>query len=149
MSVFIITFLAQYLIGASALIFIAALYAARDRRLFLKTAVSIAVVALVLSRGASLLYDNPRPFMVSGQPPIVYHAPGNGFPSDHALAAGTVASIVMLTNPLLGLIAWVVAGLVSAGRVLGQVHHAVDVLASLGIALAAALIVRAFERRCV
>lgn len=145
----IIIFLAKYLIVASGVIFAIAWYRARDRKLFLRTALAIAVVAFVLSRGAGLLYNNPRPFMLTGTPPIVYHAPGNGFPSDHALASSVIAAIVMLTNPLLGLMAWIVAVLVSAGRVLAQVHHVVDVIASAAIALASALLVRAFERRSV
>lgn len=149
MTTTIIIFLAKYLIVASGVIFAGALYLARDRWLFLRTAVAIAVVAFVLSRGASLLYNNPRPFMLSGVSPVVYHAPGNGFPSDHALASSVIAAIVMLTNPLLGLLAWVVAALVSTGRVLAQVHHTVDVVASGLIALLSALIVRAFERRSV
>ncbi len=132
---------AKYMIVVSAVLFIWCWYAAADRMQFLRTTLLVGAVALILSLAASSIYDNPRPFMVTGIAPLVAHDPGNGFPSDHALLTGTLAAIATMFNPYLGALLWLLALIVGAGRVLAGVHHTVDVLASFGIAIVSALVV--------
>jgi undecaprenyl-diphosphatase len=90
---------------------------------------------------AGHLYYDPRPFVVGNFTPLVPHAANNGFPSDHALFASAMAAIGMFLNRKLGIVLWVLAALVAAGRVYVGVHHARDVLASMLIALVVTTII--------
>jgi len=126
----IIIFAARDLYYVSAVIFIVYFFIVADRKQFVRVAVLTAVLAFVLSLVASALFYNPRPFMVTGIPPLVAHAPANGFPSDHALFTGTIAAIVTVFSPCLGAVLWLIALAVSIARVLAGVHHYIDIIAS-------------------
>src|SRR6185437_14430901 len=95
--------------------------------------------AYALARIAGDLYNNPRPFVAGHFKPLIEHAADNGFPSDHTLFAATVAAIVFYFNKRMGLVLWVVALLISASRVAAGVHHAIDTVASMAIAIVAVL----------
>lgn len=138
----LIIFLAKYLYIASVAAFLYYALTAEDTKRFWKYAIIVGALSLALSLVAAALYYNPRPFMLEGAPtPLVAHAPGNGFPSDHALLTGTIAAIITAYSLPLGAALWLVALLVSVGRVLAGVHHTVDIIASFGIAaLSAALV---------
>ncbi len=81
---------------------------------------------------AGAWHDDPRPFT---QDPslnnLLHHAPGNGFPSDHSVAAGLMAGIVALRHRLYGAILAVAAILIAAARVAAHAHHVQDVVAGL------------------
>lgn len=143
----LIIFCAQYLVFLVVLLFIVYGLYTEHRWQFMKRTVLAGVLALALSMFASQLYNNPRPFMTPGVTPLVYHAPGNGFPSDHALLTGTLAAVVTATNPFLGALFWVLALLVSGARVLARVHHAVDIIASFVIAGVSVGVVHCYLRR--
>ncbi|PIR83309.1 hypothetical protein COU19_01070 [Candidatus Kaiserbacteria bacterium CG10_big_fil_rev_8_21_14_0_10_56_12] len=144
----VIIFAAKYVYLVSVLVFVYYAYTAPDRKEFIRVAIVVAVLAFALSLIASALYYNPRPFMLEGAPaPLIAHAPGNGFPSDHVLFTGTLASIVTIVNPYGGAVLWVLALVVSAGRVLAGVHHTLDVVASLIISAGSAALVWAVFRR--
>ena len=137
----LIIFLAKYLVAVPVLLVLYVWYRTPDRRAFVYTAIIVGALSFVLSLVAAALYDNPRPFMLTGVPPLVAHAPGNGFPSDHALLTGTLAAIVTISSPYYGVIMWLLAVLVGAGRVLAHVHHTIDVIAAFGIAIISAVLV--------
>lgn len=61
---------------------------------------------LVYSLGllANHLYFDPRPFVVGHFTPLVYHAPDNGFPSDHSLLVSPFATVGMFWNRRLGVV---------------------------------------------
>ena len=84
----------------------------------------------------------PRPFVVTGIPPLLDIRPDNGLPSDHALQIGTLVvgawALQQRTVP-----AYAVGGVLTLGARLGAgVHHTGDVLAGLGLVAAGAALVR-------
>jgi undecaprenyl-diphosphatase len=93
--------------------------------------------AYVLDKIATLLYFNPRPFVVGHFTPIVPHIADNGFPSDHMLLGSVVATMLCMYNKKIGVAAWAVAFAVGASRVAAGVHHWVDILGSVVIAVVA------------
>lgn len=134
----LIAFLAQYL-------FLAVLAAAvlawwrlgrSDKRLFLIYGTVAGILTLVLAKAASAVYFNPRPFM-EHQPSLFYHAPGNGFPSDHAMLSFFMAGLVWRFNRRVGAALLLLAAVVGWSRVAAGVHHAIDIVGGAVIALAA------------
>jgi undecaprenyl-diphosphatase len=115
--------------------FVAIAFASDFQRLRTLVLASIALPLVFLtSRTASLLFENPRPFLEHDFVPLITHAADNGFPSDHALFVFAVASIVFTFNKPVGFGLFVLAVLVGVGRVLVGVHHVIDILGSLVIA---------------
>ncbi len=103
-------------------------------------------LALIVSISAREIYFNPRPFVVEGFEPLITHEADNGFPSDHTLLAAALASVGVFFHKRAGLYLWLIAGIVAISRVYVGVHHALDVLASAGIALLSALVAYAIIR---
>lgn len=96
-------------------------------------AVGLAVVLLLLVTLAAL-YWNDRPFVVDPSiTPLLPHAPDNGFPSNHAAAAGLIAVLIALRHRGWGVLFAVAAALVAWGRVAVRVHHLLDVTAGLAV----------------
>jgi undecaprenyl-diphosphatase len=105
------------------------------------------VLTFVLGKLASVIYYNPRPFVSEHITPLVAHAPDNGFPSDHTLLVASIASIVWFYNKKAGVVLWVIALFVAVSRVFVGVHHTVDVVASMLIALLATYVVHIIQKR--
>ena len=90
-------------------------------------------------RLAGTLHADPRPFVQDPSlHPLFPHPPDNGFPSDHAAAAGLLTALVLRHRRGLGVVVGIGAVLVAAARVAAHVHHLQDVAAGLLIGLAAA-----------
>ncbi|HEY4528441.1 MAG TPA: phosphatase PAP2 family protein [Candidatus Paceibacterota bacterium] len=94
-----------------------------------------------------MLYFNPRPFMVSGVEPLISHAADNGFPSDHTLLLASIASLVFIFNRKLAAWLWVITILVGISRVYAGVHHFIDILGSISIAIASTALVYVIIRK--
>ena len=98
----------------------------------------LGAIALPLSylaaKISSLVYFDPRPFVVGHFTPLITHVADNGFPSDHTLISAAVASVVFAYNKTLGAVLIILALIVGVARVLAGVHHIVDVLGSIVIA---------------
>lgn len=109
--------------------------------IFLLVSLPLTYLAGVLAREA---YLNPRPFVEDGFVPLIPHEADNGFPSDHALLAGAVASALLFFNKRMARWLWIIAGAVSVSRVYAGVHHWIDILASFAIALLVASVVHVF-----
>jgi membrane-associated phospholipid phosphatase len=137
----VIIFLAQdfYLIVLALAVAVLVL---RYRRRLLElggAAVIIGGLAFALAQTGARLIADPRPFLVSGGPPLIASAQDNGFPSDHTLLVATAAAVVTVANPRAGALFWAAAALVGLARVYARVHHLLDVAGSLvivGLALA-------------
>jgi undecaprenyl-diphosphatase len=111
------------------------------RRVFFAYKASIALpVAFVLGRFASLVISSPRPFVVENIQPLIAHIPNNGFPSEHTLLVATISALVYTESKVVGVIIGVLAISVGIARVLANVHHSVDVVGSVGIAVFAVVI---------
>ena len=116
-----------------------------------KTMALLALIALpftyIAAKGIGLLYYNPQPFVVGEFTPLISHAADNGFPSDHVLIVAAFASVLLFANRKAGALLFVVALVVGASRMSAGLHHAVDVLGSIAIALAVVSIVYYLVRR--
>lgn len=100
-----------------------------------------AVIALpltyLLAKLGSILYYNPRPFVVGDFTPLIPHSADNGFPSDHMLISSAIASVVFFFNRKLGSALLFIAFLVGVSRMLAGIHHLVDIIGSLAFAFLA------------
>lgn len=101
-------------------------------------------LAYIIAKAASLLYFNPRPFVAGNFTPLVPHSPSNGFPSEHMLLAGAIASIIFVYNKKLGVIAWIIAFVIGAARVFAGVHHWTDIIASAAVVVAVMWLVKKY-----
>jgi undecaprenyl-diphosphatase len=130
---FIASFVAQYLyILVLALVLGYLVWQHRARWLELAfAAVFIGGVAFLLAKITGLWISDPRPFVVTGQPPLFPHDITNGFPSDHTLLVAAVAAVVALANWRVGLVVWALALLIGLARVYAGVHHLLDIAGSL------------------
>jgi len=96
---------------------------------FFVATVVAGVVALVLSRIASKLYYDPRPFVSQHIKPLIDHAADNGFPSDHALFTMTLTAVTYFYSRKLAGLMLIGTILVGAARVLAHVHSPLDIAA--------------------
>jgi undecaprenyl-diphosphatase len=139
----IITFAAQYLLFIMVVAFAALWLFGTDRagKLRLGGAAAIGlVVAVVFLVVAGKLHSDPRPFVQNPSlHPLFQHARDNGFPSDHSIAAGLIAGLVLIRSRPWGAAFALAAFCVAAARAAAHVHHVQDVVAGLilgGIAAA-------------
>ncbi len=113
----------------------------KDKRI--KT-ILMAIIALpltyILGKILGHFYYDPRPFVQNNFIPLIPHSPDNGFPSDHAMLVGAIASIWMFINNRLSLILWLIAILVGLSRVAVGIHHYLDIAGAFVIAIACAFI---------
>ncbi len=94
------------------------------------------------SFGRIALYFDPRPFVAGHFTPLLYHIPDNGFPSDHLLLVSVIAMIGTYWNKKLGAVLWILAVIIAIARVYVGVHHVIDVVGSMVIAIAVTMMVR-------
>jgi undecaprenyl-diphosphatase len=128
---------AKYLYIAS--IVVAIIYVLREprkeqKRILILTIVSLPLVYLVAKIG-SLIYFDPRPFVVGNFTPLVSHVADNGFPSDHTLLTSAIASVIYMSSRKTGIVLWIVALLVGLSRIAAGIHHPIDILGSIIISL--------------
>jgi undecaprenyl-diphosphatase len=81
------------------------------------------------------LYLDPRPFVIGHFTPLIPHTPDNGFPSDHTLLVASLAALGCYWNATLGVALWVLAAVVAVARVAVGLHHPIDVIGSIVIAV--------------
>ncbi len=97
---------------------------------------------------ASHLHYSSRPFILEGVAPLIPHIPDNGFPSDHTLATAGLAASALYVNRKLAIWLWIIVIFVGYSRVYVGVHHPLDIVASIVIALLSSYIVHiVLERR--
>ncbi len=120
----------------------------KRKKLLWVTALTLPV-ALLASRVASYLYFNPRPFVVDGSDSLIFHIADNGFPSDHMLLVSTISVIVLMFNKPLGITLIALSVLVGLGRVSSGVHHSVDILGSIVIAIVAVSVSHLFIHKLI
>jgi undecaprenyl-diphosphatase len=139
----LIIFGAKYLVFV--IILIAAMFAyslpAEKRKELLIFALFALPLAYVCAKIASILYFNPRPFVVGNFTPLIAHAADNGFPSDHTLLSAAVATAVYFFHRKLGIALLTLSVLVGLSRVAAGVHHLLDIVTSVVIAFVIGLIV--------
>lgn len=134
----LVIFCAQYLpflILGVAIVFLLRLE--KPRRVSAVTLFLVASgIAFIVDKMFNRLVESPRPFMVNDIVPLFSHSADNGFPSEHVLFAIVVASVVFAYNRKLGIILAILGLVVGLARVIANVHHPIDVIGGIGIALA-------------
>ncbi len=103
-------------------------------------------LAFIIFKIAGHLFYNPRPFVVGHFTPLIHHAPGNGFPSHHALLVSFVSAVIFAFSRRTGLILWILAAFVGFSRVYAGLHHMIDIIASMLIAIASVTLVYSFVK---
>lgn len=109
----------------------------RKIELVVAGAVALAVVGVLILVG-SMIWTDPRPFVVDGVAPAIAHPADNGFPSDHTAAAAAVAGLVLAYRRRIGILLLLLAVGVGMSRVAAHVHHVPDILGGLAFGLIAA-----------
>lgn len=100
-----------------------------------------AIAGLALMLIAQALHHDPRPFVENPTVhPLFPHAADDGFPSDHAVAAGAMTGLIATRFRLLWIPFAVAAVAIAWARVAAHVHHGQDVIAGLAIGVVAALL---------
>jgi undecaprenyl-diphosphatase len=97
-------------------------------------------ISFLLGRISNLVVSSPRPFVVENIQPLIAHIPDNGFPSEHTLLVATISVLVYTEHKVFGLILGVLTLGVGLARVQANVHHGIDVVGSIGIAVASVCI---------
>lgn len=95
---------------------------------FLAAIILAGGIAFILSRIASRLYYDPRPFVTEHVKPLFPHPPDNGFPSDHALLTGTLTAITYFFNKKVAGVMLVLTVIIGVARVLAKVHSPLDIV---------------------
>ncbi len=134
----LIIFGAKYLFILSPLICLYLFYKASDevRREILIFAGITLPIAFILSVIARNLYFNPRPFVVGEFIPLISHTPDNGFPSDHILLLASLAMVgVRFFSYKFMISLWGITLIVGITRILAGVHHSIDIMGSILIAI--------------
>ena len=93
---------------------------------------------------AGSLYFNPRPFVVEHFIPLISHSADNGFPSDHTLLVSAFAMLFFYYRRRVSFVMWILAFAVGAARVAAGVHHSLDIVGSMLIAICVAWFTHAY-----
>lgn len=145
----LIIFGAKYLY--LAVVAIAVIYIALQSRDKQKQILLFAILALplayIIAKVGGFLYNDPRPFVVGHFIPLVAHSPDNGFPSDHTLLTAAISSVLYPSNRKIGAVLWVLTLAVGASRVAAGIHHPIDIVGSMLIAIVAAYAVHLFLKK--
>ena len=89
----------------------------------------------IASRIISLLYYNPRPFVSGHFRPLIAHKATNGFPSHHVLLTSALSAIIFIFNRRLSVILWILVLFIGVSRMYVGVHHLIDVVGGMLIAV--------------
>lgn len=118
-----------------------------------KKMVLLSICAGILTGIAALaagrLYFDPRPFVVNHFIPLIPHDADNGFPSDHVLVLALAAAAMYPFSRKISAILWLITILVAISRVYADVHHPIDVIGSMLIAIIMTVIADTLLKRYV
>lgn len=130
------------------IIVIAFVYFLKQPRQKQKEMVAFGIMVLpiiyLLLKLAAMIYFDPRPFVTDHFTPLIPHEPDNGFPSDHAILSSAVASVVFPFSRKVSAGLWVLTVFVGISRVYTGIHHPLDIIASIVIAIIVATLVYKF-----
>lgn len=106
-------------------------------------ALLVSFTAWTITQFIKLLFPTLRPYELNHLPPMTLTVPGDSaFPSSHTAVAFGLATSVFRNHKKAGVIFILSAGAVGVGRVLGNVHYAIDIVGGAGVGIVAALILR-------
>ncbi len=140
----LIVFAAKYLILVSIIIALGFFltHSTKLKKDFSKFLLFTFALAIILARLFGSIFQDPRPFVSDHIRPLITHAADNGFPSDHTLLTMAIAGSVFVYNKKLGIFLAIISTLVGLSRVLAGVHHVIDIIGAIRIALTATFVAR-------
>src|SRR6266705_77779 len=144
LSIFAANYLWYVIIGIAVVYFLIQ-SRPEQKRVLIFAALVLPIVYIVSIIGGAIYYD-ARPFVVEHFTPLLPHKPNNGFSSDHVLWNAATAAIMFPSNKYLSLILWLLTILVGAARVHAGVHHPIDIVGSIAMAIVVASFVYIFIR---
>lgn len=115
----------------------------KQKEIFIFAIVSFPLIYLVGTL-IGLLYFDPRPFVMNTITALIPHAPDNGFPSNHTLISAAFAAVIYPYNKKISWLLWAVTLAVGFSRVYVKVHHPIDVIGSITIAIIITFLCRKF-----
>lgn len=112
------------------------------------TAALSAVVGLIANKVLGEIWYHDRPFATHPAKTVllIHHAKDNGFPSEHATVAFSVAFAVLLFSRPVGAFLVVLATAIALDRIFVGVHYPSDILASCLVGIGSALFVGVLGR---
>jgi membrane-associated phospholipid phosphatase len=105
------------------------------------SALGAAALALIVNQIVHAIWDRPRPYEDHAISHPWSSSTDASFPSDHASASIAIAVAVFMFDRLVGGLFLVAAGLIAIGRIFVGAHYPADVVASLVVGLACAIVV--------
>jgi undecaprenyl-diphosphatase len=147
----IIVFLATYLAYITVVLFLVFILVSQYPRrgkleILLVTGISSAVTSFVLTPLIRFFYHHPRPFMVLPVHQLIIDNAWS-FPSRHAAFFFAMATAVYLYNKKWGIGFFIIAILITAGRVAAGVHYPSDIVGGVLIGVIVAYITFRIARR--
>lgn len=131
---------ASEIVFALGLVALFVFFAPRIRRAAVAAGLS-AGLALLVAHFLAAAIDRSRPFVDHPKAHLfLSHAADPGFPSDHATGAFAIAFALVLRDRVIGIVALVLAFVLSVGRVALGVHYPSDVFAGALLGLGGALV---------
>ena len=145
----LIIFAARYLFVVSIVLLLWFFFTLNNivKKKFAMLTIASFALSFVFAKLLSAIYNDPRPFASEHIKPLIAHVADNGFPSDHALLTMTIAAIVFVYNRKLGAILALISLSVGVNRVLAGVHHSIDILGAIGIAIVSVIASKALLRK--
>lgn len=139
----IITFLASFLIWVILVsLFALWLIDGRIKKEVALHAITAGIIAWLVTQIIKSLIPSMRPFDINGLTPLTLSVPGdNAFPSGHAAFTFGIGVSVWRHKKLLGLVFILMALGVGVGRILGNVHSPLDVVAGALLGTISALLI--------
>jgi undecaprenyl-diphosphatase len=139
---FLIVFTGKYVIFIVGLIALTTTLLSEKtvRNRIIMLAIPSFLFAFGIASVAGLLYYNPPPFVIEQTIPLIPHQADNGFPSDHTLYAMVAAADIFIYRRRIGILLGILAVLVGVARVIAGIHHPIDIVGGMAIAIAATCI---------
>lgn len=123
--------------GVSFLVLVALVYTLfveQNKEIAIHIFVSVASV-IIFTVILKELFLIPRPYLVSGENPYAGLTGFSSLPSTHTAIAFALATSVVLHKRKLGVIMFILAFIVGAGRIIANVHYPIDVFVGILIGL--------------
>jgi undecaprenyl-diphosphatase len=145
----IIIFCAKYLYVLAVIITLVYFFklSSSSRKAFSLLAVVSLIFIYGIAKISSLLYFDPRPFVIGHFMPLIPHAADNGYPSDHILLTSAIASIVFLFNKKISAVLWIISIIIGWARVAAGIHHPIDIIGAIIISIAVTLLMDLILRK--